>query len=75
MLQVLWMIAYCNILVIDQRKICSQKSIFSAITHSYGVFLIEAVQRDVVVLWVMQTAEVEENLAAFHPDKGTPVFM
>lgn len=73
MLQVLWMIA-CNILVTDQRQICSQKSISSAIAHSYGVFLIEAVQRDVVVLWVMQ-AEVEENFAAFHPDKGTPVLM
>lgn len=50
MLQVLWMIAYCNILVIDQRQIFSQKSISSAINHSHGVFLVEAVQSDVVPL-------------------------
>lgn len=66
-LWVLWMIAYCNILVIDQRQICSQKSISSATSHSHGVFLIETVQSDVFVLWVMQTAEIEDSLAAFHP--------
>lgn len=32
------------------------------------MFLVEAVQGGVVVLWVMQTAKVEENLAAFHPE-------
>lgn len=65
----LWVIAYRNMLVTDQRQTCSQKSIFSAINHSHGVFLIEAVQSEVVVLWVMQTAEVEESLAVSHPDR------
>lgn len=59
----------CNIQVIAQRQICSQKSISSAINHSHGVFLVEAAQSDVVVLWMMQTAEAEENLAAFHPER------
>lgn len=56
-----------NNLVPKEHLLC-----YNSLTWSV---LMEAVQSDVLILWVMQTAEVEENLAAFHPDKGTPVFI